>query len=227
MKVAAKIILFGLLITAVVAFFAFDLQRFITIDELKNQELAFQSAFAANPIQVALIYMGLTIVFVVCALPGVALVMMISGAIFGVALGSVLCSIALTIGAILSLLSARFLVRDVIETKFRAQAAIVNRGIERDGAFYLMTMRLLPMMPYFITNLLLGLTKMSVRKFWITSQLSSLPAILIYANAGRELSKITSLAQIWSPKLFISLTLLALFPTIAKWIANVLRPKSV
>jgi uncharacterized membrane protein YdjX (TVP38/TMEM64 family) len=222
-KRAAKIILLGLLVTAVALFFAYDLQRFLTIASLKSQEAAVHAAYVESPAKVIALYMLLTIAFVLFALPAASIIMMAAGAIFGVFYGTVICSFALTIGAVLSLLSARFIFRDFIERVFRAQAAIVNRGIERDGAFYLVTMRLLPMMPYFVTNLLLGLTKMPVKKFWYVSQLASLPAIFVYANAGTALANITSFAQIWSPRLFASLTLLALFPTLAKAGVNLYR----
>lgn len=212
LKTVARWILFGVLVFAIIYFVAFDLHRLFTIENLKTQQLAFAQAYEANPSKIIAIYFFSAAAFVVLCLPAASIVMMTAGALFGVVWGTVICSCALTLGAVLSLLSSRFIFSEFIERKFKKQAAFVNHGVEREGALFLATMRLLPMMPYFVTNLLLGLTKMRVRRFWWVSQLSSLPAIALYANAGTALANINSLSDIWSPQVFISLTLLAAFP---------------
>ncbi|RYZ75349.1 MAG: TVP38/TMEM64 family protein [Proteobacteria bacterium] len=222
-RAAARLLLFTFFAIAILAFFAYDLQDYTTIANFKAQEQSVHAAYVAHPIQVIAVYMTCAVVFVLCCLPAASLVMMTGGAIFGLVPGALICSCALTIGAVLSLLSARFIFRDFVERKFKNQAAFVNRRVDEDGAFFLVTMRLLPMMPYFVTNLLFGLTKMPVKRFWYVSQLASLPAILVFANAGTALAKITSFSDILSPRLFLSLTLLALFPTLAKAGLNAYR----
>lgn len=213
---AARWVLTALFIIAIGAFFAFDLQSYTTLETLQANEQIVVSYAEYHPVRTMAIYFTITVLCIVFALPAAALMMMLSGAIFGVTTGVIVCSCSITAGAILSFLSARFLFADFISRRFKRQAAFVNRGIEKEGVLFLVTMRLLPMMPFFVTNLLLGVTKMPLKKFWLASQLSSLPSVILFAHAGKALSTIRTFQDVLSPRLFISLTLLACFPTIAR-----------
>ena len=225
LKAAARWVLLALLVFAAIYFVAFDLHSAFTLENLKAKQLLFKEIYGTNPLEVIAIYFVVCTTFVVCCIPVAAIMMISAGALFGLIPGTLICSCALTLGAVLSFLASRFLLREVIERKFQKQAAFVNHGIERDGTLFLATMRLLPMMPFFITNLLLGLTKMPLRRFWWVSQLASLPTIALHANAGTALASLSKLSDFWSLRVFLSLLLLALFPLMARVIVAAIRSK--
>ncbi|MEF1173996.1 TVP38/TMEM64 family protein, partial [Vibrio sinaloensis] len=142
---------------------------------------------------------------------------------FGFWTSLLLVSFASTIGATLAFLSSRFLLRDWVQGKFGDKLSAINQGVERDGAFYLFSLRLIPVFPFFLINLLMGLTPISVARFYFVSQLGMLPGTAVYLNAGTQLAQIESLSGIVSPSVLASFALLGLFPVIAKWVMNKIK----
>jgi uncharacterized membrane protein YdjX (TVP38/TMEM64 family) len=153
-------------------------------------------------------------------LPGATILTLAGGAIFGLLWGTVIVSFASTIGASLAFLSARFLFRDTVQAKFGEQLKTINEGIEKEGEYYLFTLRLVPLFPFFMINLLMGLTTLKIRTFYGISQIGMLAGTLVYVNAGTQLGKLESLSGILSPILVGSFVLLGLFPLIAKTIVE-------
>jgi uncharacterized membrane protein YdjX (TVP38/TMEM64 family) len=150
------------------------------------------------------------------SLPGAAVMTLAGGALFGLITGTIVVSFASTIGASIACFVSRFILRDWMQGKFGDRLKSVNKGIENEGAFYLFTMRLIPVIPFWLINLLMGLTKMPIRRFYWVSQIGMLAGTIVYVNAGKELAKIESLSGILSPSLIFSFILLGLFPLITK-----------
>ncbi|MBI2296361.1 MAG: FAD-dependent oxidoreductase [Betaproteobacteria bacterium] len=211
----------------VAAFFAFDLGRFFTLEFFKSQQAAIDAYFRANPFQAAAIFFAIYVAVTGLSLPGAAIMTLVAGAIFGLAWGTVIVSFASSIGATLAFLASRFLFRDAIQQRFGENLKAVNAGVERDGAFYLFTLRLVPAFPFFVINLVMGLTRIRTWTFYWVSQVGMLAGTLVYVNAGTQIAKIESLKGIFSPELIISFTLLGIFPLIAKWIVNAIKARKV
>ena len=148
-----------------------------------------------------------------------------AGAIFGFLTGLILVSFASTIGATLAFLFSRFMFRDSVQNRFGNQLATINRGIEEEGAFYLFTLRLIPAVPFFVVNLLMGLTPIKTMVYALVSQLGMLPGTAVFVNAGSQLAKINSLGDILSPSLIGAFALLGIFPIVAKKALNVYKNK--
>jgi uncharacterized membrane protein YdjX (TVP38/TMEM64 family) len=159
------------------------------------------------------------------SLPGAAIMTLAGGALFGLLTGTVVVSIASTIGATLACFVSRFILRDWVQRKFGDKLKAVNEGIEREGAFYLFTLRLIPLFPFWLINLVMGLTNMPLRTFYWVSQVGMLAGTIVYVNAGRELARIDSLSGILSPGLILSFVLLGLFPIVAKKLLSLYRSK--
>jgi pyruvate/2-oxoglutarate dehydrogenase complex dihydrolipoamide dehydrogenase (E3) component/uncharacterized membrane protein YdjX (TVP38/TMEM64 family) len=200
----------------VAAFFAFDLGQYLSLDYFRAQRAAIESYRAAHPFSAALGFFGLYVAVTALSLPGAALMTLVAGALFGLFWGTVIVSFASTLGALLAFFSARFLLRDFVQRRFGRQLAAINSGIERDGAFYLFTLRLVPIFPFFVINLLMGLTPIRATTFALVSQIGMLPGTLVYVNAGREIGALESLRGILSPGLILAFTLLGVFPLLAK-----------
>ena len=223
----SKIILV-LAISAVVAvFFAFDLGRFLDPDFLRQQQEQINNYYHENPWRTISIYFLTYVLMAALSLPGAVWVTLIGGAIFGVVAGTIIISFASTIGATLALLVARFLLRDWVQDRFGNRLKTVNEGIEQDGAFYLFTLRMVPIFPFWLINLLMGLTRISVGVFYLVSQIGMLTATVIYVNAGSQLAQIDSLSDILSPALLVSLCLLGIFPLLAKKLISMTRARKV
>ncbi|MBC7742010.1 MAG: FAD-dependent oxidoreductase [Bdellovibrionaceae bacterium] len=161
------------------------------------------------------------LIYVICtalSFPGATILTLLAGALFGAFYGTIIVSFASTIGATLAFLSTRFLARDYVMKKVGARAKAFDEGVKKDGSWYLFTMRLLPVFPFFVINLAMGLTSISVKNFFFVSQLGMLPGTFVYVNAGQELAQITSLSGILSPRLFLAFSLLGLLPLIIKFI---------
>ncbi len=200
----------------IVLFFAFNLERFLSLDYLKRSQAALAGFYARQPLTVVASYFALYVAATALSLPGAVILTLAGGAIFGLGWGTLIVSFASSVGATLAFLAARFVLRDSVQTRFGQRLADVNRGIERDGAFYLFTLRLIPVIPFFVINLVMGLTKMPARTFYLTSQLGMLAGTLVYVNAGTQIARIESLKGILSPGLIGSFVLLGLFPLIAR-----------
>ena len=204
-------------------FFAFGLHRFLTLDFLKTQQEIFQGFYADHRV-VTLAAFFLIYVFVTAlSLPGATVMTIAGGFLFGLRTGVILVSFASTIGATLAFLVSRFLLRNWVQTKFRDRLRAVNNGIEREGSFYLFTLRLVPLFPFFVVNLVMGLTPMRSVTFYWVSQLGMLPGTAVYVNAGTHLSRIENLSGILSPGLLLSFALLGIFPLIAHKGVDILK----
>ena len=215
------------LLAGVALFFAFDLQRFLTLDYLKSAQGEFAALYAQRPLAVVGGYFLVYVAVAALSLPGAAIMTLAGGAIFGLWVGTLVVSFASSVGATLAMLAARYVLRDSIKARFGQRVAEIDRGVERDGAFYLFTLRLLPAFPFFVVNLVMGLTAMKARSFYIVSQIGMLAGTLVYVNAGTQLAQITSLKGIVSPGLIGSFVLLGLFPLLAKKIIDVIKARKV
>ena len=210
--------LFLLLALAAAAFLAWQagLFQLLTLDALKARQAEFQALYAARPLAVLAGFFALYVAVTGLSLPGAAILTLAAGALFGLVTGTILVSFASTLGATLAFLAARYLFRSPVEARFGDRLAAINRGLEKDGAFYLFTLRLVPIFPFFLINLVMGLTRIRASTFAWVSQIGMFAGTIIYVNAGTELAKIDSLKGILSPGLLLSLAALGLFPWFAK-----------
>ena len=222
-----KILLLVALVAAVGVFIAFDLGRFLSLDYLKQSQAAFADLYAQHPWQVAGAYFVIYVTATALSLPGAAIITLAGGAIFGLLWGTLIVSFASTIGATLAFLVSRFILRSTVEGRFGQRLAEINRGVEKDGAFYLFTLRLIPVVPFFLINLLMGLTRMKAFTFYWVSQIGMLAGTLVYVNAGTQLARLDSLQGILSPALLGSFVLLGLFPLIARRIVEAVQKRKV
>ena len=222
-----KILLLAVVLLGMAAVFFFDLGRLLSLDYLKQSQASFEALFSAEPLKVSLAYFALYVAATALSFPGATVITLAGGAIFGLWWGTLLVSFASSLGATLAFLVSRFVLRDSIEAKFGNRLAEINRGIEKDGAFYLFTLRLIPVVPFFVINLVMGLTQMKALTFYAVSQIGMLAGTLVYVNAGTQLARIDSLQGILSPALLGSFVLLGLFPLIAKWVVGLLQGRKV
>ncbi len=203
-------------------FFYFDLQHVLTLENLKSRQSSILSYRNAHPLSATLFYALIYIAVTGLSLPGATLLTLAGGAIFGLLWGTLIVSFASSIGATLAFLAARFLFRDTVKSRFDDYLSTIDAGIERDGAYYLFTLRLVPLFPFFVINLAMGLTSLKTMTFYWVSQVGMLAGTLVYVNAGTQLAKIESLSGILSPALVGSFAILGLFPLIAKKIVEYL-----
>ncbi|MCE2744507.1 MAG: FAD-dependent oxidoreductase [Burkholderiales bacterium] len=221
-----KIVLL-LIVAAVVAVFAFDLHSLLTLDSLKARLEQFREFQTESPALVAGVFFLAYVVVTAFSIPGAAVMTLAAGALFGLLQGLILVSFASTMGATLAFIGARYLLRDSVQAKFGNRLKAINEGVEKEGAFYLFTLRLVPVFPFFLINLLMGLTSMKAFTFFWVSQLGMLAGTVVYVNAGTELAKIDSLSGILSPGLILSFVLLGVFPLIAKKITDKIKARKV
>ena len=223
----SKVIVVFAVALCVVLFFLFDLHHVLTLEFFKTRQQAFEAYYQANAGRTVAIYMVIYIVVTALSLPGAAVMTLAGGAIFGLWTALIAVSFASTIGATLAFLVARFVLKDTVQNKFGDKLKAINAGVERDGAFYLFTLRLVPLFPFFVINLVMGLTPMRTAVYYLVSQLGMLPGTFVYVNAGTHMGKIESLQGILSPGLIVSFALLGIFPLVAKKIVTVLRNRKV
>ncbi len=212
---------------AVLAFFVLDLGRFFSLDYIKGAQADFAALYAARPLVVAGVFFLAYVAVTALSLPGAAILTLLAGAVFGLLVGMVIVSFASSLGATLAMLSARYVLRDSVKDRFGARLADIDKGIEREGAFYLFTLRLVPVVPFFVINLLMGLTKMKAATFYGVSQLGMLAGTLVYVYAGTQLAQIASLKDIVSPGLATALVLLGVFPLLAKKFIDGIKARRV
>ena len=218
-----KAVLALVLIGAIAAYFIFDLGQYLSLENFKASQADIVAAKDANP---ALYIAGFFLLYVAVtglSIPGAAIMSLVAGALFGVVLGTLIVSFASTMGATLAFLSSRYLLRDWVQGKFGERLRAVDDGLEKDGAFYLFTLRLIPVFPFFVINLLMGLTRIKTGTFFWVSQIGMLPATIVFVNAGTQISRIDSTAGLLSPTLIASFVALALFPWAAKGIVAVVK----
>ena len=222
-----KALLLGLLVLLMAGFFIFDLGQYLSLASLKAQQASLNAQVAAHPWLAAGLFFVLYVAVTALSLPGAALMTLVAGALFGLLGGFVLVSFASTLGATLAMLISRFLLRDWVQAKFGPRLAAIDQGIAREGASYLFALRLVPVFPFFLINLAMGLTRLPVRTFWWVSQLGMLPGTLVYVNAGRELGQLDSLAGILSPGLLGAFVLLGLLPLVSRKVLDWVKAREV
>jgi len=213
---AKKLLMLFALGVLVGLFFAFDLQRYLTLNEFKARQDSFAAYYAAHRLLSLTAYFLLYVVVTALSLPGAAVMTLAGGALFGFWPALLVVSFASSFGATLAFVVSRFLLRDWVQARFGERLKAVNEGVAREGAFYLFSLRLVPLFPFFVINLLLGLTPMPVRTFYGVSQVGMLAGTAVYVNAGTQLGQIDSLSGILSPGLVVSFVLLGLFPLLSK-----------
>ena len=222
-----KLILLIALVLLLAAFFAFDLGRFLSLDYVKQQQAALAQAYQDRPAAFIAGYLLVYVVSVALSFPGATVLTLAAGAIFGLWVGTLIVSVASTLGATLAFLAARYVLRDSVQARFGTRLADIDQGIEKEGAFYLFTLRLVPLVPFFVINLLMGLTRMKAWTFFWVSQIGMLAGTVVYVNAGTQLAKIESVRGILSPGLVGSFVLLGIFPLIAKWVIDAVKRRKV
>ena len=221
----SRIVLLVALAGLIGLFFWFDLQRFLTPEFFSTQREAIATFQAQNPWLTALAFFVIYILVTGASLPGAAILTLIAGALFGLVQGVILVSFASTLGATLAFTIARYLFRDAVRSKFGQHLGAIDRGVEKDGAFYLFAMRLVPAVPFFVINLAMALTPLSTWRFYWVSQLGMIFGTVVFVNAGAELGQVSSVGDILSPTLWISFALLGLAPLIAKKILDAIRAR--
>jgi pyruvate/2-oxoglutarate dehydrogenase complex dihydrolipoamide dehydrogenase (E3) component/uncharacterized membrane protein YdjX (TVP38/TMEM64 family) len=227
MKSFGKVGLLLVLLVAVAAFFIFDFGDYLTLANLKARQSELADFVAQRPLLAIGGFFLLYVAVTALSLPGAAIMTLAAGAIFGLLLGTLIVSFASAIGASLAFLSSRYLLRDWVQARFGKRVEAIDRGIEKDGAFYLLTLRLIPAFPFFLINLAMGLTGMRLPTFTVVSQVGMLAGTVVFVNAGTQLAQIESTSDILSPALIGSFVLLGLFPLLAKFVLGRLRRRRI
>ncbi|ENC6723719.1 TVP38/TMEM64 family protein [Vibrio harveyi] len=222
-----KKLILGLILLATIIFLGVNFGQYLTLENAKAQQEALNTFISENFVFAAATYFFAYIAITAFSIPGAAVVTLLGAALFGFWTSLLLVSFASTIGATIAFLSSRYLLREWVQSKFGNKLGAINQGVEKDGAFYLFSLRLIPVFPFFLINLLMGLTPMTITRFYLTSQIGMLPGTAVYLNAGTQLATIDSLSGIVSPTVLASFALLGLFPIIAKWVMNKVRPAQV
>ena len=218
-----KLLIVTLILIAGIGYITLDLEQYLTLDYAQSQLSSIQEYKDENFAQTAIIYFVGYVVATSLSIPGAIMITLLGGAIFGLFWGTLLVSFASSIGATMAFLASRYLLRDWVESKFGNHLARLNKGIERDGSFYLFSIRMVPLFPFFVVNLLMGLTAIRTSSFYVASQLGMFIGTVVYINAGSELSQISSLSGLVSAPVLFSLVLLGIFPLIAKLIINAVQ----
>ena len=211
-----KLLVAAVAVGLIVAYFLFDLGQYFSLEYVKASRVRFQDLYADHAALTLAVYFFIYVVVTALSLPAAAVLTLVGGALFGLTAGVIVVSFASTIGASLAFLASRYLLRDMVQRKFGDKLAAVNRGVEKDGAFYLFTLRLVPIFPFFAINALMALTPIRFFTYCWVSQIGMLPASVVYVNAGREIGRIESLSGLLSPGLILSFVILGLFPLVIR-----------
>jgi len=212
-------------VLAVLLYRHFELGRLLTLDQLKASRDALVGAYQARPVTTLLIYFGVYVLATALSIPGALILTLAGGAMFGLAVGLLVVSFASSLGALLAFLAARYLLRDTVQSRFGRSLAPINEGVRRDGTFYLLTLRLVPVFPFWLINLLMGLTPIGAARFYLVSQIGMLAGTAVYVNAGTQLAAIRTPGDILSAGLLGSFVLLGLFPLVAKAVVGWLQAR--
>lgn len=224
-KVIQRIAIVLAVLALIAVFKIFELDRYLSLSYIKASQESLAALYARHLVLVIGTYMIIYILVTALSLPGAAVLTLAGGGLLGFVVGTIVVSFASTIGATMACFVSRFLLRDWVQNKFGDKLQTINRGIENEGAFYLFTMRLIPAFPFFVINLVMGLTKMSLVTFYWVSQVGMFAGTMAYVNAGKELAKIDSLSGILSPSLIISFIILGIFPITVKKLMQWVRGK--
>lgn len=220
-----KILVLSVFAVIAILFVSFDLGQYLTLDFIKSQQASINDYYQQNRLTALLAYFVLYIIVTAASLPGAAIMTLAAGAIFGLIYGVILVSFASSIGATCAFLASRYVLRDVIQQKFPDKFDSINRGIQKDGAFYLFALRLVPAFPFFVINLVMGLTRLNTWTFYWVSQAGMFAGTIVYVNAGTQLAQITSLSDIASAEIIFSFVLLALLPFIGRKIIDIIKQR--
>jgi pyruvate/2-oxoglutarate dehydrogenase complex dihydrolipoamide dehydrogenase (E3) component/uncharacterized membrane protein YdjX (TVP38/TMEM64 family) len=225
--VMKKIGLLVLIAILAAGFFYFDLHQLLTLQGLKSGLAQFEIWRAESPLLVGGAFLILYVIVTALSLPGAVIMTLAAGALFGLGWGLLIVSFASSIGATLAFLVSRYLLQDMVQKRFGDRLKAINEGVEKEGAFYLFTLRLVPIFPFFLINLLMGLTNIRAVTFYWVSQVGMLAGTFVFVNAGTQLGQLESLSGILSPSLLLSFVLLGVFPLIAKKLLNVIKARRV
>lgn len=226
-KTPARIIVLSVIALLVAGFFFLDLGQYASLDYIKSQQQHFNHYYQQHPVYTVGVYVAVYVLVTALSIPGATVLTLLGGALFGLWTGTMIVSFASTTGAACAFLIARFVAADYFQNKYRHAFEKINAGVAREGAFYLLTLRLIPVVPFFVVNMLMGLTRMRVGMFFIVSQIGMFPATLVYVYAGRQLGQIDSLSGIISGPVLFSLALLGIFPLVAKKTVDAMRAAKV
>lgn len=222
-----KLAILAVLAAIIAAYFVFDLGQYLTLEGIKQLVTRWEAFYADNPVMVIAGFFAAYVAVTAASLPGAAIMTLAAGALFGVVTGTILVSFASTLGATLAFLSSRYVLRDSIEARFGERLKAINAGVERDGAFYLFSLRMIPAFPFFVVNLVMGLTRIRIWTYVWVSQLGMLLGTVVYVNAGTQLARIESLSGIASPGVLGSFVLLGIAPWLAKLVIGVIKRRKV
>lgn len=213
-----KIIILAVIIVIVACYFIFDLGQYLTLDTLKNNREVIFELYQNNQVVFILVFFAIYVISTAVSIPGATILTLAGGFLFGRYLGTLVVSVAACMGATCAMMIARTLLGDSLQKKYQKQLATFNQGIEKEGGLYLLSLRLIPLFPFFVINLVMGLTKMRVGTYYLYSQIGMLPGTFIYVNAGSALSNIEQISDILSLEIFISFALLGIVPLAIKWV---------
>ena len=222
-KIYQKAAILAAILALILIFKLLDLGQYLNLAYLKESQASFAALYSEHRLLVLASYMLIYITATALSLPGALILTLAGGALFGLVTGTIVISFASSIGATLACGVSRYLLRDWVQSKFGDKLQKINEGMDKEGGFYLFTLRLVPVFPFFVINLVMGLATIRLSTYYWVSQLGMLPATIVYVNAGKELGTIDSLSGILSPGLIISFVLLGLFPITAKKILNHIR----
>lgn len=226
MKLSRWLIVLALVVAGI-CFFWFDLEQYLTLEVIQAKSGALHAQVQAHPWWAGSIFFAAYVGLTVMSFPGTVILTLLAGALFGLVGGTLMVSFASNIGALIAMLISRFLLRDWVQKRFAKQIASINRGLDRDGSFYLFSLRLIPLVPFVLLNPALGLTRVGFWTFWWTTQLGMLPGNAIYVNAGRQLARIREISDILSPSMIGTLVLLAVFPLAATKLLTLYKARKI
>jgi uncharacterized membrane protein YdjX (TVP38/TMEM64 family) len=211
-----KIGLLIVIVLAIIAFFFYDIQQYTTLDYIKAKQQNISEYYKQNFFFVLVLFIFLYVLVTALSLPVATFLTLVGGALFGFSSGLIIVSFASTIGATLAFLMARFLAQNYVQKNFKNQLSKINKKFKSEGSFYLFALRLVPVVPFFIINVVMGLMTIKTWTFYWVSQLGMLPGTIVYVYAGTQLAQIETFSDITSPSMLIAFALLGLFPLIAK-----------
>ena len=221
-----KILIIAMIVVAICSYYFFNLEKFLSLEYVQSH-LDFMKVYKQQHFEVFAAIFFLTYILVAAlSIPGALILTITSGALFGLFWGIIISSFASSIGATLAFLASRLILREWVQNKYRDYLVPINKGIEKEGAFYLFSIRMIPLFPFFVTNLLMGLTSISVSSFYLVSQIGMFLGTIVYVNAGTELSKITSLSGLLSTPILLSFAFLGMLPLVTKYIVSFIRQRN-
>lgn len=215
-RTVKKLIVVGVVAGLIASYFILDFGQYFSLEYIKASREGFQVLYAEHATAVICVYSTIYVIATALALPVAAVLTLTGGALFGLVTGTIVVSFASSMGAALAFVVARYLFRDFVQQRFGDKLQKINEGIEKDGPFYLFTLRLIPVFPFFVINTVVALTPMRIFTYYWVSQLGMFPATVVYVNAGKELGQIESFSGLISPSLIISFALLGIFPLVMK-----------